>query len=90
MELSGQLAAAAAQVDHPATGHGPDQCEQVVEGGGPLGREPLVPRRVPGVHAAIQAARPPAVNDAGGSTGSAEPDTQVGIGPSRELECGCR
>jgi hypothetical protein len=25
VELSGQLTAAAAQVDHPATGHGPDQ-----------------------------------------------------------------
>jgi len=50
VERGGQLPVAAAEVDDPATGHGPDQVEQVVEGLGALRREARVPVGVPGVH----------------------------------------
>jgi hypothetical protein len=50
VELGGQLAAAAAEVDRPAAGHRPDQVEQVVEGLGALGGEARVLLGVPGVH----------------------------------------
>jgi hypothetical protein len=91
VELGRQLAAAAAQVDHPAAGGRPDQRQQVVEGCRPLGPEPLVLLRVPGVHG-----RHPSRPAAGRQRRRRlnwprrNPIAQVGIGPSRELECGCR